>query len=250
VLAQKIDVPPGGGAFELPRLAIGVFLVPQETHRIAVSSDRKRHVPMRQYEGWVLPSGSTGTCEFDDTHSYLFVDFTDELLDDVGFDHTRCFDPVIGRLDPLLMRLISHTVLHLDGEQSLYRETMNLALAAHLRRVLGRAEAPQASIDDLRLRRAAAYIHDNLAENLSLDTLAAEATMSRYHFVRAFKAAFGKTPHQYVIHRRIERARLLLKTTGTPISELAFRLGYDDVSRFSMHFRRLTGSTPAAFRRQ
>ncbi|MDK4717299.1 AraC family transcriptional regulator [Rhizobium sp. CNPSo 4039] len=245
---RRIDVPPGGGAFELPRLSIGIFLTPQPAHRVAISSDRKRHVPLKENEGWILPSGSAGICEYDDALSYLFMEFTDTSLNDVGLDPSRGFEPVVGQLDPLLVQLARQVVCGLDNVSLLYRETMQLALTAQLSLVLGQGKSTPVSVDDRRLRRAAAYIHDHLAAELSLEVLAAQAAMSRYHFLRAFKASFGLSPHQYVILQRMERAKLLLHTTRIPVAEVAFRVGYDDISRFGRHFLRYSGCTPSAFR--
>lgn len=248
VVGRRVDVAAGGGAFVLPRLALGIFLVPQPTHRIALSSDRRLHIPLERDEGWILPAEATGLCEFDAAHSYLFFDFADDVMDEVGFDRHAGFKPVFGRLDPLLVQLSHHVGLELQGVSGLYRDTMHLALAAYLSRIVGGRRALPAAVDDRRLVRAADYVRDNLTGDVSLERLASEAAMSRYHFVRAFKAGFGRAPHQYVIAQRMERAKLLLRTTRLPVVEVALELGYDDVSRFTRHFRRHAGTTPAAFR--
>jgi AraC family transcriptional regulator len=103
-------------------------------------------------------------------------------------------------------------------------------------------------IDDARLRRAVDWIHDHLADDLSLEGMAGVAAMSPAHFARAFKAAMGASPLQYVIGARQEMAQVLLRTTGLSVAEIAFRVGYNDVSRFGQHFRRRAGTTPKAFR--
>ncbi|WP_246729128.1 helix-turn-helix domain-containing protein [Rhizobium leguminosarum] len=247
--AGRLDLPAGGGAFAISRLAVGLFLVDQDRHRIAVGSDRKRFVPLRAGDGWILPAGSSGTCEYDDALSFLRVDLSDALLDDVGFEKAD-FNPVVGSLDPLLVQFVRHAASLRDVPQSLYRDTMNLAVAAHLTQLLLPAPLSSVAIEDRRLRRALAYIHDNLADDLSLDDIASEAAMSRFHFVRAFTAALGTSPLQYVIRERMERAKVLLSTTRAPVAAVAIRVGYDDVSRFGRHFRRSTGLTPAAFRRR
>jgi AraC family transcriptional regulator len=247
-MADRLDVPPGGGAFVMPRLAIGIFLVDQDSHRIAVGSDRKTLVPLHADEGWILPAGSSGVCEYDDPLSYLKLELADALLDDVGFDRSRDFDPVVGAIDPLLIGFIRHAVANERAASSLYRDTMNLAMAAHLAHLLSPTQPFAAPVDDKRLRRALAYIHDNLGADLSLDAMASEAAMSRFHFVRAFTRARGKTPLQYVIHQRMELAKVLLRTTRLPVAAVAVNVGYEDASRFGRHFRRHTGTTPGAYR--
>jgi AraC family transcriptional regulator len=105
-----------------------------------------------------------------------------------------------------------------------------------------------AALDDPRLRRAAAWIADHLAEDIALDALAAEAAMSPFHFARAFKAATGTSPLQYVIRARIEMAQAMLRSSTLSVAEIAHCVGYDDLSRFGQHFKRQVGATPAAWR--
>jgi AraC family transcriptional regulator len=70
-----------------------------------------------------------------------------------------------------------------------------------------------------------------------------------YHFARQCKAATGLTPHQYVIARRVERARQLLQArTNLSLAEVALRAGFSDQSQFGYHFKRLVGVTPGRFR--
>ena len=79
--------------------------------------------------------------------------------------------------------------------------------------------------------------------------MAAVARLSPYHFARQFKAATGLPPHQYVIARRVERARQLLQRRGDlSLAEVAARAGFSDQSQFSHHFKRLVGVTPGQFR--
>jgi len=245
--AERLHTPPGGGRFAISRLALGLFLVDQERHRIAIGSDKRLHVPLKAGEGWILPAGATGICEYDEALSFLRLEVPENLLADVGFEHSD-FRPVVGAFDPLLAQLAHQTVSIAGHASALYHETMQLALAAHLAQILAPAQPRLVGIDDRRLHRALDYIHDNLTANLSLEDMAAEAAMSRFHFVRAFTKALGRSPLQYVIHERMELAKLFLKTTRLPISAVAARVGYEDVSRFGQHFRRQTGTTPAAFR--
>ena len=79
--------------------------------------------------------------------------------------------------------------------------------------------------------------------------LAAVACLSPYHFARQFKRATGLPPHQYVILRRVDRAKQLLQAgTNLSLAEVALRAGFSDQSQFSHHFKRLVGATPGQFR--
>jgi AraC family transcriptional regulator len=82
-----------------------------------------------------------------------------------------------------------------------------------------------------------------------LEQMAAVARLSPFHFARQFKTATGLAPHQYVIARRVERAKQLLQAGDDfSLAEVAARAGFSDQSQFSQHFRRLVGATPGKFR--
>jgi AraC-like DNA-binding protein len=86
------------------------------------------------------------------------------------------------------------------------------------------------------------------ARPLTVDQLAAHCELSPFHFIRAFRAAFGATPHQYLRERRLERAKELLVTTPLPVTEVCERIGFSSLGSFSSLFRRMTGESPAAYR--
>ena len=100
-----------------------------------------------------------------------------------------------------------------------------------------------------RLRAVIEYIEEHLDVSPSLEQMAAIAHISAYHFARQFMAATGLPPHQYVILRRVERAKHLLQA-GTRLSlvEVAAHAGFSDQSQFCRHFKRLVGVTPGRFR--
>jgi AraC family transcriptional regulator len=79
--------------------------------------------------------------------------------------------------------------------------------------------------------------------------MAAVARLSPYHFARQFKRATGLPPHQYVIARRVERAKQLLHAgDDLSLAQVAARAGFSNQSHFSLHFKRLVGVTPRRFR--
>ena len=83
----------------------------------------------------------------------------------------------------------------------------------------------------------------------TLAQLAAVVRLNPYHFARQFKAATGLPPHQYVIARRVERAKQLLQGgAGLSLAEVAAHAGFSDQSQFCRHFKRLVGVTPEQFR--
>ena len=163
-------------------------------------------------------------------------------------ERPRALAPHTGPFDPLTLQLALAAESFLKAG-TLHRETMSRALAAQLVRSFSPAPPATATIGDRRLRRVVDYIEDNVVEDLSLKDMAAVAAMSPYHFARAFKAATDASPLQYVITARIERAKVLLKSTRLSISEIAFRVGYGDPGHFNRHFKSRVGTTPGAYRR-
>src|SRR5262249_7293676 len=94
------------------------------------------------------------------------------------------------------------------------------------------------------------YIEEHLDASPTLEQMAAVARLSVYHFARQFKAATGLPPHQFVIMRRVERARQLLQAgTDLSLAEVAAFAGFSDQSHFSHHYKPLVGLTPGQFRR-
>lgn len=245
LLITEQSLEPGGGEFALREATLGLFLSDQPSHRFSIGSDRAADIPLRQRDGWILPAGARGICRFEAPLRLVMVTIPTPLLAEVGASAE--FRPKVGALDPLVIEL-ALKLRRIASAGKLYRDTMERALVAQVAEVARPQHLAGPVTDDPRLRRAVDLIHDRLADDLSLDELAGEAGMSPFHFARAFKAALGLSPLQYVIRTRIESAMVLLRTTRLPVAEIAWRVGYGDVSRFGQHFRRQTGTTPAAFR--
>lgn len=104
------------------------------------------------------------------------------------------------------------------------------------------ARAPRA------VRRARAFLHDELAEKITLDTLAAHAGLDKFHLVRAFRAEIGLPPYEYLTHVRVWKAKELLQR-GALVADAAQAVGFYDESQLHRHFRRIVGITPGKFSR-
>jgi len=138
----------------------------------------------------------------------------------------------------------------------LYAESLATVLALHLLRnhsSLGRGSRQkvgrEGGFSKRTLRQATDYINDNLSRKLTLAEIAGAAHMSPDHFARSFKTATGLTPHQYVIYRRVERAKTLLSDTDLTVAEVAAAVGFSNPSHLAHHVRRLLGVSPVALRR-
>ncbi len=96
------------------------------------------------------------------------------------------------------------------------------------------------------VRRAQAYLRAHLDDAVSLDVLAAEAGLDKFHLARAFRAEVGLPPHAYLTHLRMAAARRLLDR-GVAAGEVAQRVGLYDQSQLNRHFRRIVGVTPGRY---
>ncbi|ESY73784.1 AraC family transcriptional regulator [Mesorhizobium sp. M0051] len=241
-----LRVGPGEGAFHFERVTVGVVLAPLRSHHAAYGNDRRRALPLLPGQGWVFPAGFEGWCRWDEPNDFLNVEIDDDLLMGAGMP-APSFVPRSGTIDALVTQLAIS--LHAAGNAAprLYRDALAVALAAQLTRLAGQpAGDPPAA--EPRILRALDYIEAHLADDITLDDLAAVAVMSRFHFARAFRAAVGVPPHAFVVSRRIERAKDLLRSTRLPIAEVAWRVGYSNPAKFAAQFRKLVGERPGAWR--
>jgi AraC family transcriptional regulator len=155
---------------------------------------------------------------------------------------------------------IEHIAWALDADRrsahpngSLYTESLGLALAVHLLRgysaprgVHSAAPAGRRGLSGLQFRRLAAYIEEHLDEDLSIARLARSAAISASHFKTLFKRTTGMPVHQYVVQRRVERARTLLASGDLSASQVALAAGFAHQSHMARAMRRLLGVTPRA----
>ncbi|MEU7280728.1 helix-turn-helix transcriptional regulator [Streptomyces sp. NPDC045431] len=106
-----------------------------------------------------------------------------------------------------------------------------------------------ATLEDLvRLRRARDVMDRDYAQPLDVPALAKVALMSAGHFSRSFRAAFGETPYSYLMTRRIERAKALLRRGDMSVTEVCFAVGCTSLGSFSSRFTELVGESPSAYR--
>ena len=105
------------------------------------------------------------------------------------------------------------------------------------------------TLEDLvRLRRARDRMDREYARPLDVPALARTALMSPGHFSRSFRAAFGETPYSYLMTRRIERAKALLRRGDLTVTEVCFEVGCTSLGSFSSRFSELVGESPSAYR--
>lgn len=132
-----------------------------------------------------------------------------------------------------------------------YIETLTTSLATHLaaHHAEGKGVSRRAGpgLTPRALKRALDYIEANLNGTSTLAGIAEAAGLSPFHFARQFRLATGVSPHQYLLIRRIDRAKELLLRGDRPIADVAVEVGFCDQSHFNRYFKRLSGMTPRAF---
>jgi AraC family transcriptional regulator len=160
------------------------------------------------------------------------------LFDDAGLRST------LAKLTALLVE---------DGPvDSLYAETLGLLAAIEISRLQTIGLSDQIR-DTGRLsaeheRAILLFIYENLHRNMSLGELADVVHLSRFH-TRSFKTTLGQPPHQFIRHCWVDRAKRLLLSSEMSMAEIAQNLGFGNQGRFASSFRKITGFTPAYFRR-
>lgn len=163
-----------------------------------------------------------------------------------------------GFHDPLIEQIglsIRQEMQSTDAGDRLLVESLTAALAVHILRqhsnLPQRLLAPQPAAGALaphRLRRVCDYVEANLESGLGLEALAREACLSPHHFARAFKAAIGLPPHQFVTVRRVERAKSLLRNERLSLAAIALACGFSSQPHFTRIFNRIVGVTPGVYR--
>lgn len=158
--------------------------------------------------------------------------------------------PAIMRKDSFVQRVVTALAEEVGCEGraggELFASALATALGVHLSREYASGSGshkPVARLSDEELSRLERHILRNLDTPLTLDDLASLVGRSRFHFSRLFKASTGVTPHQYVVRRRVERARELLRTGGV-IADVAVAVGFASQSHLTAHIRRAFGCTP------
>ena len=114
--------------------------------------------------------------------------------------------------------------------------------------LLGQTDEADTPSEDTPIQSAIRFIRKNYHLDLTLEDMAQQASMSKYHFSRLFKKSCGYSPHEFLTLTRLNRAKHLLKTTDLPIKQIALEIGYQSVASFSNTFASRVGVTPSRFR--
>jgi AraC family transcriptional regulator len=209
----------------------------------------------------ITPAGVAGVWEDEAAAQFLLVDLSPALVRDVacdmGFDRRNLdLEPRAQLRDVEIERIGFALKEELEaGEPNgrPYVEGLGLALAA---RLVSRCAVRRTTVKRRltlpagRMRRVTEYIEAHLDEELSLGRIAEIAGLSLSHLKALFRTTAGVPVHQYIIGRRVERARRLLEQGDLPMSMVALEAGFSHQSHMARHMRRLLGVTPSELARR
>lgn len=180
-----------------------------------------------------------------------------EITVPVSIFGDRDLTPRVGYQDTLLHRLVERIAgqIHQDGAAAmLFRQSLAQTLQLHIAdhypaqpRPAHRRQGDR-GLDRRAQQVVLDYLHSELDSRIDLDALAAVVGMTAGSFLPAFSAAFGTTPHQYLIEQRIERAKVLLSATTASITDISADLGFSSPSHFATTFKQRVGVTPTTYR--
>jgi AraC family transcriptional regulator len=152
----------------------------------------------------------------------------------------------------VICRRLYHLVSLNGPKERLYWESlvMNLAEILLLRHSTASRSArilASGGLSRNQARRVLEYIESNLSRDVTLSKLSGIADLSLHHFARMFKQTVGVAPHRYVLERRLERAKTMLRAAKANLVEISLSAGFDSQSHFTSTFRRMVGATPTEF---
>lgn len=221
------------------------------------------HAPMRRGNITISPAGAAKSFQHEGGGDFLVVHIAPNLLlriaediklanpDNVKLLHNFCTRD--AQIERLALQLWAEYRTE-DLAAGICAESLANQLAVHLLRnysTLGKmAEAPSSKLSAKTLKRAVDYIEANLTNDLTVHEVARVLSMSVGHFAHAFKCSTGTAPHHYVVERRVETAKDLLRETDLPIANVATQVGFSTHSHFCVAFRKLTAESPNTFRRK
>jgi AraC family transcriptional regulator len=265
---------PDGVAFQLRRDFMGVLEVPElENVLISVHVGTPTRLSCRRggqrFTGTsvhgdidVIPSRTAARWEMhDDNDTALLLSLPQRLLEAVaeesGMDTSRLEIRNRFQIRDMELETLSWAMKReletgcLSGR--LYMNGLTLAVASRL--VAWHSSAAKMpkptneGLSGLRLKQVLAFIEEQLAEDLSLEQIAAAAGVSASHVKAVFRKAMGMPVHQYVIQRRVERAKELLRRDSLSMAEIAAAAGFSHQSHMARHMRRVLGMPPLAMKR-
>jgi AraC-like DNA-binding protein len=201
--------------------------------------------------GWGIVNGEVVAF----SHAYIPLSAFDMVADGLirGSGRIVLRDPLFNSSDTLVAALVEGLLdKRIATDNTLYVEHLTLALIScltHNYANIHRSVYPIGRLSPTRSRAVIDYMEASLNSDISLVELASAASLSVYHFARAFKKTFGVSVYSHFNVMRMAKAKSLMGDASLDLTQIAFATGYSSHSAFSTAFKRITGNTPAEWRR-
>ncbi len=256
--------------FQVPflRLDLGASTVHRVTLHLAGPVEIERNQPCGRDRAWshsgcsnLIPAGTPVTRSFSGAADFMVAYIAPSIVDQVAAEaydlnastvslteSLAVADETIDRFGRLLLL---EAASRATGNRLLV-DTLTRGLVLHLLRaycaVAPRSICSTGKLVTWRLRRVLDYMNANLAEDMPLAQLAGLVGLGPVQFARAFRAATGTPPHNFLVGLRLDQAKRLLESTGLSVTEIGLCCGFDQPSHFATMFRKRTGMAPSAYR--
>lgn len=204
----------------------------------------------------IIPAGISHRCNWHSCAQFTIVAIEPALLQQVGRDwvnpdRIELIPHYMTEQDSLLQGIVSTLREELETSKIAGRlliDSLKTTLAIHLLRnyctIQPKLSSYENGLSKAKLQQVKEYINAHLDRDLKLIELAASVQLSPYHFLRLFKQSMAATPHQYILERRVEKAKCLLEHGQLSIAEVAVTVGFCDQSHLTRYFKRIVGITP------
>jgi AraC family transcriptional regulator len=219
---------------------------------MSVGSDRRRPFAAPQRSVGFVPAETDLRLTCDNSRPNLLVWISPDRLENL-VESSVTLRPLDWEEDPAGFEIARQAIIEVHGSGGPERLRLESLAVQLVSRTIDRVRADSMRAPtDRRLReritRAKDYAVAHIAEDVDLAGMAAAACLSPYHFLRAFRATTGETPHAYLMRRRVETASELLRTTDLPLALIAVRCGFSSQAHFTTAFRKVMFATPAHYR--
>ncbi|WP_110988938.1 helix-turn-helix domain-containing protein [Acaryochloris thomasi] len=262
IRVQKLQNPPGEGSCHFEgEHTLFMSLASRPMHYLQAQDGKTRTGLYRKGDILITPANTPLFVRWEGQESCLQIQLTTQFLQSVAretleqdCDHIELvptFQVRNSQMEAISMML--HTEYQRDASGNrLYLDSLANILAVNLLRNYA-TKRPQLSVYDgglppRQIQQVLDYVDAHIDSEIRLADLAQLLDMSQFHFSRLFKQSVGRSPHQYLIQQRVERAKQLLKQSDRRIVDIALDCGFNSHSHLSKQFRQLTGVTPQAFR--
>lgn len=207
----------------------------------------------------IIPAGISHRCNWNTEAEFTILAIEPSFIKQIGEDfidgdRIQIIPRFMSEQDLLIQGIFSTLKDELEASKlggSLLIDSLKTTLAIQLLRqyctTKPKLSSYRGGLPDLKLQQVKEYINEHLHQDLKLIELAALVQVSPYHFLRLFKQSTGLTPHQYILQRRIEKAKFLLQYSELGIAEIALGVGFCDQSHLTQYFKRIVGITPKQF---